>query len=236
RDHVLAGEEPRVCGLRRAALAVDDGHAAIARRINDDGRLAAEAEMRDLDDGRGEDGRDPGVDGVAARGHHPRAGIDRERPARRHDAMRRANLPADRRGSLGRQRDAGQHERRSHCVFEHDCCIVLRFLVYSSPPMSVPARMLACVAAGEVLGMTLWFSATAAAPAISRDFALDAGARAWLTMAVQAGVVVGTPVPAAENLPGALHTGRRLARGRLPRAPAQPPTPLAPSAGAIIAL
>src|SRR5262249_59800451 len=100
-----------------------------------------------------------------------------------------------------------------HCVFEHDCCIVLRFLVYSSPPMSVPARMLACVAAGEVLGMTLWFSATAAAPAISRDFALDAGARAWLTMAVQAGVRFGPPLPARPDLPGARHPRRPFAPG-----------------------
>ena len=52
--------------------------------------------------------------------------------------------------------------------------------------------MLLLVALGELLGMTVWFSATAAGPAIAREFALGTSARAWLTMAVQAGFVAGT--------------------------------------------
>src|SRR6476646_5070723 len=63
----------------------------------------------------------------------------------------------------------------------------------------MPRRMLLLVAAGEVLGMTLWFSATAAAPSVAREFALNAATSAWLTMAVQAGFVAGTLLTALTN-------------------------------------
>ena len=48
------------------------------------GHLAAEAEVRDLADGRGEDGRYAGVHRVAAAGQHAHARFGREVPARRH--------------------------------------------------------------------------------------------------------------------------------------------------------
>jgi MFS family permease len=102
--------------------------------------------------------------------------------------------------------------------------------------MSVPARMLACVAAGEVLGMTLWFSATAAAPAISREFALDASARAWLTMAVQAGFVFGTLVTATTNLADTINARRLFALGCIAGACSNAAITFVSSAGAILAL
>ena len=87
-----ANIQPR--GPRRRTLSVDDGHLSIARGIDDDRSLAAEPEMRNLDDCRSENGRDPRIDGVAARCDHLGAGIDGERSARRDHAMRRSDLAA----------------------------------------------------------------------------------------------------------------------------------------------
>ena len=73
--------------------------------------------------------------------------------------------------------------------------------------------MLALLAAGESLGMTLWFSATAAAPALVAEFHLSAGGAAWLTMAVQGGFVAGTLVTAVFNLPDLVAARRLFALG-----------------------
>jgi MFS family permease len=97
-------------------------------------------------------------------------------------------------------------------------------------------RMLLLVSAGEVLGMSLWFSATAAAPQISREFALDPSARAWLTMAVQAGFVAGTLITALTNLADAINARRLFAAGCLIGAACNAAITAAPSAATIIAL
>jgi MFS family permease len=73
--------------------------------------------------------------------------------------------------------------------------------------------MLALLATGEFLGMTLWFSATAATPALVAEFRLSTGQAAWLTMAVQGGFVLGTLVSALLNLPDLLATRRLFAVG-----------------------
>ena len=73
--------------------------------------------------------------------------------------------------------------------------------------------MLLLVAAGEVLGMSLWFSATAAAPSMVREFGLQPGTAAWLTMAVQAGFVAGTLITAVTNLADAINARRLFAIG-----------------------
>jgi MFS family permease len=73
--------------------------------------------------------------------------------------------------------------------------------------------MLAVLAAGESLGMTLWFSATAAAPALIAEFHLSTAGAAWLTMAVQGGFVVGTLASAVLNLPDLLAARRLFALG-----------------------
>jgi MFS family permease len=100
----------------------------------------------------------------------------------------------------------------------------------------MPRRMLLLVAAGEVLGMTLWFSATAAAPSVAQEFALDAGARAWLTMAVQAGFVAGTLLTALTNAADAINARRLFAAGCVFGAACNGAITLVPTAGAIIAL
>ena len=73
--------------------------------------------------------------------------------------------------------------------------------------------MLVLLAAAEFLGMTAWFSATAATPALINEFKLDSGGASWLTMAVQAGFVAGTLVSAVANLPDVLNPRRLFAVG-----------------------
>ncbi|HEY6415429.1 MAG TPA: MFS transporter, partial [Acidimicrobiales bacterium] len=53
----------------------------------------------------------------------------------------------------------------------------------------------------ELLALSLWFSASAVLPALSREWALGDGGRAGLTIAVQAGFIVGTLASALANLP-----------------------------------
>ena len=100
----------------------------------------------------------------------------------------------------------------------------------------MPRRMLLLIAAGEILGMTLWFSATAAAPSVAREFTLDAGMRAWLTMAVQAGFVAGTLVTALTNAADAINARRLFAAGCIAGALCNSAIVVAPTAGAIVAL
>ena len=61
-------------------------------------------------------------------------------------------------------------------------------------------RMLAALAGAELLGMSLWFSATAVTPSLAQAFALSPSESAWLTMAVQAGFVAATLLTALANL------------------------------------
>jgi len=53
----------------------------------------------------------------------------------------------------------------------------------------------------ELLGMAVWFSASAVVPALTGDWSLTEGGRAWLTMSVQIGFVVGALGSAVLNLP-----------------------------------
>ena len=96
--------------------------------------------------------------------------------------------------------------------------------------------MLLLVAVAEVLGMSLWFSATAAAPSIASEFQLQPGTMAWLTMAVQGGFVVGTLVTAVTNLADAVNARRLFALGCLAGAAANAGITLAPSTAIIIFL
>ena len=56
-------------------------------------------------------------------------------------------------------------------------------------------RALGLLSLAELLALSLWFSASAVLPALSREWALGDGGRAGLTIAVQAGFIVGTPPP-----------------------------------------
>lgn len=53
----------------------------------------------------------------------------------------------------------------------------------------------------ELLALSLWFSASAVLPALSREWALGDAGRAGLTIAVQAGFIIGTLAAALSNLP-----------------------------------
>jgi MFS family permease len=68
---------------------------------------------------------------------------------------------------------------------------------------AVPARwrQLVVLSLAELLALSLWFSASAVLPALRREWALGDGAGAALTIAVQAGFIVGTLASALSNLP-----------------------------------
>jgi MFS family permease len=56
------------------------------------------------------------------------------------------------------------------------------------------------LALAELLGMGLWFSASAVTPALSQAWTLSTGQAAWLTMSVQLGFVVGAFLSALFNV------------------------------------
>ena len=74
-------------------------------------------------------------------------------------------------------------------------------------------RMLFLLALGELLGMTLWFSATAVTPALISEFTLTTAQTAWLTMAVQGGFVCGTLISALLNLSDVVNARTLFALG-----------------------
>src|SRR4026208_2239567 len=61
-------------------------------------------------------------------------------------------------------------------------------------------RMLALLSTAELLGMSLWFAASAVAPQLSPVWNLDSTQAGWLTTIVQLGFVGGTAVTAALTL------------------------------------
>jgi MFS family permease len=61
-------------------------------------------------------------------------------------------------------------------------------------------RMLILLSLAELLAMGTWFSASAVVPALSQAWGLTDAGRAWLTMSVQAGFVVGSLASALLNL------------------------------------
>jgi MFS family permease len=72
-------------------------------------------------------------------------------------------------------------------------------------------RMLALLATAELLGMSLWFAGSAAAPFLRAEWSLTDSQVAWLTNAVQLGFVVGTALSAILNLPDIIPSGRFFA-------------------------
>lgn len=65
-------------------------------------------------------------------------------------------------------------------------------------------RALALLSLAELLALSLWFSASAVLPALSREWELGDAGRAGLTIAVQLGFIVGTLLSALANLPDIL--------------------------------
>jgi MFS family permease len=70
-------------------------------------------------------------------------------------------------------------------------------------------RQLAVLSLAELLALSLWFTASAVLPALSREWHLDDGGRAGLTIAVQLGFIMGTFGSALANLAD-LWPARRL--------------------------
>jgi MFS family permease len=65
-------------------------------------------------------------------------------------------------------------------------------------------RALILLSAAELLGMSLWFSASAVVPALRVEWHLSESSAGWLTIAVQLGFVCGTLLSAFLNLPDVL--------------------------------
>lgn len=61
-------------------------------------------------------------------------------------------------------------------------------------------RTLALLSVAELLGMSLWFTASATAPQLASAWSLSAGQAGWLTTIVQLGFVAGTALAAVLNL------------------------------------
>ena len=72
-------------------------------------------------------------------------------------------------------------------------------------------RNLGLLALAEVLGMSLWFSASAVSPALQDAWDLSVASAAWLTMAVQIGFVAGTALSGVLNLPDIVSSRRLFA-------------------------
>jgi MFS family permease len=96
--------------------------------------------------------------------------------------------------------------------------------------------MLAALAVAEFFGMTLWFSATAVTPVLVDEFGMSAERAAWLTMAVQAGFVVGTLASAITNLADVLNARILLFLGALTGAATNAAVLWAPSGDVVIGL
>src|ERR1700752_866869 len=67
-------------------------------------------------------------------------------------------------------------------------------------------RILALLALAELLGMSLWFSASAVVPALRVEWSLTDSEVSWLTIAVQLGFVFGTLASALLNLADVIST------------------------------
>lgn len=72
---------------------------------------------------------------------------------------------------------------------------------HSSKEQSQQLRVLAIIAAAQVLALTLWFSATAVGPTLQASWNLSVGDVGALTLAVQLGFVIGALVLAIFNVP-----------------------------------
>ncbi len=74
-------------------------------------------------------------------------------------------------------------------------------------------RQLAVLSLAELLALGVWFSASAVLPALRREWALGDAGSAALTIAVQAGFIVGTLGAALANLPDVWPARRVMAAG-----------------------
>lgn len=78
----------------------------------------------------------------------------------------------------------------------------------STDTYSTRWRVLALLGFAELLGMSLWFSASAVTPQLRQIWGLTTGEAAWLTTIVQLGFVCGTALAAVLNLADIIPAGR----------------------------
>jgi MFS family permease len=76
-------------------------------------------------------------------------------------------------------------------------------------------RVLALLGIAELLGMSLWFAASAVSPQLRSIWGLTSGEVGWLTTIVQLGFVCGTAVIAALNLADLIPAGRLFSASAL---------------------
>jgi len=76
-------------------------------------------------------------------------------------------------------------------------------------------RVLALLGLAELLGMSLWFSASAVTPQLRSMWGLTTSEAAWLTTIVQLGFVCGTAVAAILNLPDLIPAATFFSAGAL---------------------
>ncbi len=90
-------------------------------------------------------------------------------------------------------------------------------MVVTQPDIGVPVvaphrwRVLVLLSIAELLGMSLWFSASAVVPALNAEWSLSPSQTSWLTIAVQLGFVFGTLLSAFLNLADIYHPRKLLA-------------------------
>lgn len=77
--------------------------------------------------------------------------------------------------------------------------------------MNMKWRTILLLSIAEMLGMAVWFSASAVVASLAQDWSLDDSGRAWLTMSVQAGFVIGALISALLNLSDIIPASRLMA-------------------------
>lgn len=77
--------------------------------------------------------------------------------------------------------------------------------------MTIPTRQRAAIAVVQVLGLTVWFSAGAVAPALGAQLRISTASAAWLTSSVQIGFAAGAIVSAVGVLADRFAAQRLLA-------------------------
>src|SRR3954463_12608203 len=97
--------------------------------------------------------------------------------------------------------------------------------VLSTPPPPPPSspldsdpqrwRTLGLLAVAELLGMSLWFAASAVAPQLGARWNLSTSEIGWLTSIVQLGFVIGTATSALLNLADIVPSRRLFATSAL---------------------
>jgi MFS family permease len=97
-------------------------------------------------------------------------------------------------------------------------------------------RTLGLLSVAELLGMSLWFAASAVSVQLGQRWALDTSQTGWLTTIVQLGFVAGTAVSAMLNLADVLPSKRLFATSAFAGALANAAILVAPSFGIALTL